>query len=199
MSDFRFQPTPFSSEWAFRLEAAQLTCHKGDARQWSVRLSDIKRTAFVSYKSRGRMLWRLDLITADQTLHISTNLPTKDAYLDDNFTAFHGLATALATVLDALNPNMQVGVGEHGAARKAMFGIGIVSALGGAGLFVAALFTGVSSTKMAGAAVPLLGLTVLGGMLIRSNHPWKAPTTVALTLLPQVLTYLAGSTPSEHG
>lgn len=160
--------------------------------QWDLPLTDVFGAGFVSYKAHGRMIWRLDLMSGNDTRHINVNLPASDAHMDESFIAFLDLATALVAVFEEVAPDLQVGFGEHGWSRKAMFSVGVVSALAGTGILVAALMSGISTDRMAGAAVPLIGLAVLGGLLIRSNHPWKAPPKVAFGLLPQLLFYLAG-------
>ncbi|SFL53202.1 hypothetical protein [Shimia aestuarii] len=193
MVEFRFRPAPVRSERVFRLDADRLTCLKDDRAEWSLQLANITDAAFASYKAHGRKIWRLDLMSGDETHHINANLPSRDAYLTDDFAAFHGLVSALGEAL----PDQQILFGEHGRARKAIFAVGLLSALAGAGLFTAALLSGVSSSRLTEAAVPLLGLTLFGGLLIRAYNPWKRPPRIALTLLPPILTYMAGGKVEE--
>lgn len=194
MPEFSFRPNLLRSDWVFRLENDELTCFKDAAQEWRAALSKVTRAAFVSYKTHGRMIWRLDLITAEKAFHINCNLPASGAHETEDFSAFQALAAALSERLQDLHPDMQIGFGEHGRARKVMFGIGIVSAVGGGGMFLAAMATGVSSSRLTEAAVPMLGMVILGGLLVRSNNPWKAPPNVPLSLFPQLLIYLAGGT-----
>lgn len=193
MAEFRFRPAPVRSERVFRLEAETLTCLKDSRAEWSLPLASVTDAAFVSYKSHGRMIWRLDLMSGDQTHPINANLPSRDAYLTEDFTAFHGLVNALGETL----PDQQILFGEHGRARKAIFAVGLLSALAGAGLFTAALLSGISSSRLTEAAVPLLGLTLFGGLLIRAYNPWKRPPRIAVTLLPSILIYMAGGNVEE--
>ncbi|WP_106607015.1 hypothetical protein [Shimia abyssi] len=145
------------------------------------------------------MIWRLDLITLNSTLNVTGNVPAKGGYIDSGFTEFHGLVTALVEHFTTFKPDLKVVFGEHGRARTIMFIIGLFSALGGGGLFATALLGGVSSNRMTEAAIPFVALFILGGVLIRANHPWKAPTKIDVSLLPQLLTYLSGSSVnSEH-
>lgn len=188
MTVFRIRPAPIRAEQSFTLENGVLS-----GPGWQLPLNDVTDAIFVSYRAYGRMIWRLDLKQADITRRINTNLPAQGGAVTEEFAAFHGLVSALVAALDARQPGFQVGFGEHGIARHAIFGIGLISVLGGAGIGVAAL----SGGRGEAAAVPVLLLMFFGAMLIRANAPWQKPPRIDAGLLPPLLTHLAGGNPAD--
>ncbi len=182
MTTFRFRPAPVRPEQRYTLQDGHLS-----GPDWDLALDDLTDLGFTSYRAYGRMIWRLDLTQGKTRHRINANLPVTGAATTDDFAAFHSLASALVDDLSRRNPDLQIGFGERGIARHAIFAMGVVSALGGLGIGLAASTNG----RLVEAAVPALLLSVSGLGLARSNAPWAKPPLIDPASLPAVLTRLA--------
>lgn len=151
-----------------------LICRDGSgAEQWRLDWGDVAAAVVVEHTVRGTSMRRLDLLGRDGVVlrRLSCTGPPGAPVAGTEAGAY---VLAMAAILDRLGEReIAVTVGEYGRARVAIFAVGVVSVLGGFGIGVAALASGISGDRLAGAAVPILLLVVFGLFLVRANAPWR--------------------------
>jgi hypothetical protein len=183
-----FRPAPLRGvqEWALK----GTVLHAPDGR---LELSQVRQARLVDKVIYGSRMRRLDLKTASGTTRIALSISRFAGHQESNLTAHLGLMRAVARRLAVIRPDLSVEIGESGGARLIMFGIGLVTLLSAVGMIVAMLMTGLSTDRMAAAAVPMLMLLALGALLVKANHPWRTLPSVPVATLDAVLDGLVGA------
>lgn len=188
---FAFKPALLAARVHVALDASGLSCSDAAGEEhWCLDWSDIAGAAVVCLAVKGYQMRRLDLLDDDgrRLRSLSCTSPTAVRPDEDTNAAAH--IELMVAVLDRLagrDPDMSVQFGEYGRYRHAIFAVGVVSLLGGLGLGLAAVMTGVATDKLAAAAVPVLLLSLLGATLVRNNAPWTPPITVSPALMAKTL------------
>lgn len=190
--EFSFRPAPLRQAVEWRLDGDALEGPDG-----SFDLSRIERATFVETPIRGMRMRRLDLGGTEGVCRIAINSTRGLPPEDPDRAAHQDLCRAVAARLADRAPDLPVTIGERGAIRAIWFGLGVVSLLAGLGLGVGALASGLSGDRLIGAAVPLVLLTLLGGLLMSGCNPWRKPPQIPVEALPALLDTLEA--PPESG
>lgn len=190
--EFSFKPALLRGARRYVLNGTLLECRNGEKVEWSADLGELQSLNFSDFRARGHLIWRLEVSAADVTHNIGLNAPVHGAASDPDVAQFIALADAIFETAEQTDGDMLVGYGARGFTRSALFGLGVLSALGGAGILLAAVFSGVSSDRIATASVGMLALIAMGVMLIHANHPWKKPLQLPVGTMRTVLEYLSG-------
>jgi len=151
---------------------------------WQLDLGGVAQGAFVNHVLRGSRMMRLDLWQGDTRRSISCTVGAQGWRTDQGARAFLTLAR---DALDAMAPDATITLGERGRSRLVMFAIGVVALVTGLGLLAAAVASGVSAERLAAAAVPVLGLAAIGGVMSFAYAPWKRPPQATPAALAKVL------------
>lgn len=198
MSDEReylIRPAPARGQRSYTLTPQTLDC-KGK-NGWSLQLDKLQTANFVQHRIGDQVMWRLDLEDGGTSQSIATSFPYSTRTQSEDCASFIELCQILSGNISKSNPDFQIGYGEHGKARLVLFGIGVVSALFGIGLLLAALLSGVSGERLLGGGVAIGLLVIFGLVLARGYSPWRKPIPVDVARFPKVLRYLAGQRSSE--
>ena len=167
--DFSFHPAPARSQRHYRLDGQQLTQEDG----WQLDLGQVTRAAYVQHRMGDSLMRRLDLWQGETRYTIGWNGAAGGWTRDEGAHAFLELCSQVGEALQDACPTLRLTWGEYGRYRKALFVIGLLSLLGGIGIFAAALASGVSGSRLMGAAVPMGLLVLLGGAIGLGNAPWR--------------------------
>jgi hypothetical protein len=170
---YAFKPALLRGKRTYALDAAVLTLHDDT----SVELAAITGAGFVNQSLSRNRIMRLDLWVGSVKHSIGYNSAEAAWRTDPNAHAFLRLVRDVLLALAEARPDLLVTLGETGRARFAMFLVGVVSAVFGVALFVAALATGISTDRIAAGAIPMLLMLALGAMIMRAYWPWRAPPT----------------------
>ncbi|WP_204115367.1 hypothetical protein [Shimia biformata] len=183
---FGIKPALLRTRRYFDLTEDGLACRSRDGTlDWQVAWPDLTRVVFVDHHVERQLMWRLDLICGDTVRRIAINIPEQGAKSDPDLAEFVDLIAGISEALAAARPEMRVSLGEYGRAKWGMLAVGVLSAVTGLGVLIAALVGGVSTDRMAAAAVPMLLLMALGALVIRAHHPWQsAPEVPAASFAP---------------
>ncbi len=157
-----------------------------------VDLRDVSDAGMSEHVIKRTRMRRLELVTSKGKLHLGLNQDEHLPAWDQDRAAHRALCSAIAERLAEVHPDMAVAMGTTGGARWGMFVVGALSLLVGLGIGIAAMITGVSGDRMAAAAVPMLGLILLGFVVVRSHAPWKPVPKVPVALVPAILEALDG-------
>lgn len=182
---FSYRPAPLLGKVTFSLANGVLASHEEPG--WELALADVTHAAFVQHRLGRTIMLRLDLSEGGTLRRLSYNgssggwrdVPDAHVFLD--------LAALVVRGLGIAQPGFTVTYGEYGRARTTMFAVGLASVLGGLGLFLAALATGVPAARLAAAAVPALLMLALGGTVAFAYAPWRKPRAVSAAALAPVL------------
>lgn len=176
---FLIKPALLRGRRYFDLDEHGLACRTRDgALDWQIAWTDLTRIVFVDHHINRQLMWRLDLISGDVTRRIAINLPEDGAKSNPDLAEFVDLIAGVTDTVATVRPDMRVSLGEYGRAKWGMLSVGALSVLAGLGILLAALVGGVSTDRLAGAAVPMLVLIALGALVIRAHHPWQTPPEV---------------------
>lgn len=170
---YSFKPALLRGERTYRLVGRALTLHDGT----EVDLAAVTAAGFVNHTLRRSRIMRLDLYLGEEKHSIGYNGAEGAWQTDPHARAFLMLVRDVLASVSGLQPDFVVRLGETGGIRMAMFVIGVLSALGGGGLFVTALASGVSADRLSAAALPTLLMLGLGAVLVRAYWPWRAAPT----------------------
>lgn len=170
---YAFKPALLRGTRTYALDGVVLTLHD-DSR---VDLAAITGAGFVNHSLSRNRIMRLDLWAGTEKHSIGYNTAEAAWRSDPDARAFLRLVRDVLRTVAEARPDLEVTLGETGKGRFAMFLVGVVSAVFGVALFVAALATGISSDRIAAGAIPMLLLLAFGGMIIRAYWPWRAPPT----------------------
>jgi len=164
---FRYRPAPLRPPRELRLDGPRLWI--GEDGPFD--LSRVKDAVFVTHAFGDSRMERLDLTWPDTHRAIGCNAGRK-GFSDSAEGREHRAAVgAVLRALAAARPDAQVTLGAARGTRWALFCIGIVSLLAGVGIGAGALASGVSGGRLAGVAMPVVLLTVLGVALVAGNWP----------------------------
>ncbi len=169
---------------------------------WQVDFDDVTAAAFSSQVIGHSRFIRLDLWAAGKMRSLSYAASAKGWQADPDARVFLGLARDVLRRLADIRPDLEVTLGWRGGPRAAMFVVGLASLIGGVGIFIAALATGVSGERLIGAAVPMLFLVGLGAMVSYSYSPWRKPATAnpgaVATMIDGMIAKLTDSAAPPH-
>jgi len=172
MREYAYKPALMRGAVVCKVSADRL--QSGD--EWQVELADVHAAAFSTQVVGDARFTRLDLWTGEQMRSLSYTANAKGWRDDPDARVFLSLVRDVLRMLAEVSPDLEVTLGSRGGPRLAMFAVGVVSILAGGGIFAAALATGISGERLAAAAVPMLLLVGLGGLLAFSYSPWRKPT-----------------------
>lgn len=185
--DYRVKPAPLSGPETFRITNDVLRQDGG----WSLSFTEITGAAFVQHRMKGTVMRRFDLWQGDTRRSLSWSGAAGGWITDPSAFVFLDLCSAVATGIETAQPGFQITWGEYGKSRRTLFLIGLVSLLGGIGIFAAALATGVSGARLINAALPMGLLALIGAALALGYDPWRKPPQLNAGGLPPVLDALA--------
>ncbi len=170
---YAFKPALLRARRTYRLDDTTLFLHDDTP----VDLAAITGAGFVNHSVSRNRIMRLDLWVGAQKHSIGYNAAEAAWRIDPDARDFLRLVRDVLGALAETRPDLEVTLGEVGKARFAMFLVGVVSAVFGVALLVAALATGISTDRVAAGAIPMLLMLALGAIIIRTNWPWRAPPT----------------------
>ncbi len=170
---YAFKPALLRGRRTYGLDGTLLTLHD-DTR---LDLAAITGAGFVNHALSRNRIMRLDLWIDGAKHGIGYNTAETAWRTDPDAREFLRLVRDVLRVLAEVRPDLAVTLGETGKGRFAMFLAGVVAAVFGVALFVAALATGISTDRMAAGAIPMLLLLAMGAVIIRAYWPWRAPRT----------------------
>lgn len=171
--EYAYKPAALRGAVVCKVSADRL--QTGD--DWQVDFADVHAAAFSTQVVGDARFIRLDLWTGEQMRSLSYTANANAWHSDPDARVFLGLVRDVLQALAEVSPELEVTLGSKGGPRTAMFAVGVVSLLAGGGIFAAALATGISGDRLAGAAVPMLLLVGLGGLVAYSYSPWRRPRT----------------------
>ncbi|TYB82468.1 hypothetical protein [Maritimibacter fusiformis] len=170
---YAFKPALLRARRTYRLDDTTLFLRDDTP----VDLAAITGAGFVNHSVSRNRIMRLDLWVGAEKHSIGYNAAEAAWRIDPDARDFLRLVRDVLGALAETRPDLEVTLGEVGKARFAMFLVGVVSAVIGVALFVAALATGISTDRVAAGAIPMLLMLALGAIIIRTNWPWRAPPT----------------------
>ncbi|MBI1263907.1 MAG: hypothetical protein GC187_04150 [Alphaproteobacteria bacterium] len=94
--------------------------------------------------------------------------------------AFITLTAALASALAERQPELTVCLEDSMLWRRVCFGMGLVTALSGAGVAGFAIHDGVDMDRAAGPLVVMGGMALFGAFLAWSSRPWRPERTIPM-------------------
>ncbi|GKY87258.1 hypothetical protein [Sinisalibacter aestuarii] len=191
---YRFKPAALKQPASYALDADRLQADDG----WELRLAEVDAAAFVNHVMQGARMMRLDLWVAGERRSLSYTGAANAWQSDPDAATFLRLARDTLRALDGATTGLRIALGETGRARWGMFIIGLVSALGGIAIFVAALASGISQDRLAAAAVPMLVLAAMGGILTVRYGPWRKPPMATPAALAGVIDGIVGTLPERR-
>ena len=161
---FRYKPALLRGSLVWTLDGEVLRGPEGEFDLSTVTGTRITETAVQSSLTR-----RLDLEHPGGILQIGVTGAGKG---DPDMAVHADLMAAVFRVLAARDPEIPLVVGERGAARIAMFGIGVVAVL-----FAVVMAIALVSGNGRSSAEAVSGIVVLGAfglVLSLRNRPWRA-------------------------
>lgn len=201
MTTYTLRPAPLAQTRIYRVDDTGLVCLDVKENElWFLPWTQIEHIAFVDHPAKSQRMRRLDLVAGPVvTRSLSFTGPADaDPAADTDTVTFLDLCADVLDRVEALRPGMPVSWGEHGRSRAILFGIGVASALGALAIGGLALATGVSSDRLAAAAVPVGVMLVLGGVLINANAPWKKPPTMPAVSMARAMRLTARPEPAAE-
>jgi hypothetical protein len=168
---YAYKPAALRGSTQYALDAGRLQADDG----WEIALGTVEAAAFVNHVMKGMRIIRLDLWQAGRRRSLSYSGGARNWRADPDAATFLRLARDVLQELGDHAPGLAVTLGERGRSRRIMFAIGVLAALSGLVLFVAALASGISSDRLIAAALPMLLLTAMGGMIGYGYAPWRRP------------------------
>jgi len=183
MAAHHYRPAALRAPVEVLIGGAGMRVGDGPLRPWSA-LTGL-RFSEVAGAGGLKMIW-LDLSFGTATERLSvTGEPGALA-------PFAVLLQDLAGHLARARPDMTVQIGADTRTRWAFFGLGLASLLAGGGIAVAMLAGGMGGARMTAAALPVLMLLGLGGVLVAGNRPGRAAPHLPLAALRKRIAALAG-------
>jgi len=188
---FTYKPALLAAPISYEVTGTSIAQYdnSGDL-EWQVSFDDVTELAFVEHIIRGMRMRRLDIITTDGTHSIALNIAKGVGPDDSERAALRKIHSAVATALSETRPNLMVKIGEYGRAKFWFFVVGLLALIGAVGLLVAALMTGVSGDKLAGAVVPIGFLVVFGGFIAARYNTWQKTPGIPISTLAVVFEHL---------
>ncbi len=186
--EVRFRPAALRAHRTYRLDGGRLSQfdHQGQLL-WSLDLATVDRAAYVSFGTSRAPMRRLDLF-AGQTLHrIGLNAGAGLGTMSDEMRDFLALSEAICRALAEHRTDAEVTIGEYGRARWALFGVAATMVLGGAGLYLAALVSGVSPARLTEVTIPTGLLVVLGLTMGWATWPGRPNAALPAAAMADVL------------
>lgn len=190
MAEHSYKAALLVGRRSYRLEPDALICRDSEGHEiWRMTWSEIQAAAFVDHKIKGLRMRRLDLIGSGkgQKQSISCTGAPGGPAADPEASAHLRLVADILDRLAAHRPGFEIGLGEYGKSRLAMFAIGVVSAGAAIVLFGLMLANGVSVGRMGEAAVPLIILFIFGALLVFRQTPWRPVPQVSAALFATAL------------
>lgn len=171
---FRYKPALLARHQVVVVgtEALELRDDAGHAK-WRLAWPDVVGAAFVEHTMRGMRMSRLDLKTAGRTRSFACTVGAEQPWRDENHVVFRAAVEVVARRLADNAPAPQVIMGEYGKGRIAMFVVGALTGLAGAGLAVAAVMTGRGDRVLGEAFVPIVFMLLMGLLIGWTNWPWR--------------------------
>ena len=171
-----FRAAPALGATGYELTGGVLRSDAG----WSLPLAEVEAVTFVTFTAARLRQMRLDLFHGGRRRSVGLALAqgTDPAHSED-YRQFLTFAAATLTALEDARPGLPVQLGEVGRARLVMFALGLVAALGGVGLFVLALASGVSGARLAKGGGAMAALAMLGLIIAWGAHPWRKLPQIA--------------------
>lgn len=175
MQTFTFKPALLRAPRSYAVDEKGLTCTARDGKTlFALDWADMTGAALVDQVVGRNHIRRFELMRkGGGKAVIAQTGPRRAVPGDPDVAAYLDLVTTVLTRMAERDESLTVQVGSHGAARMSMFAVGVLSLLGGAGLGIAMLATGVSLDRMEVAAMPLLFMLALGGFTVYGNWPWR--------------------------
>ncbi|HHL20781.1 MAG TPA: hypothetical protein ENJ52_04560 [Aliiroseovarius sp.] len=171
-----FRAAPALGPTGYELTGGVLRSDAG----WSLPLAGVEAVTFVTFTAARLRQMRLDLFHGGRRHSLGLGLAQNtDPAGSDDYRQFLTLAAATLTALEDARPGLSVQLGEVGRARLVMFALGLVAALGGIGLFVLALATGVTGARLAKGGGAMAALALLGLGIAWGAHPWRKQPRLA--------------------
>jgi hypothetical protein len=98
----------------------------------------------------------------------------------DDSVAFLTISAEIARALAERRPELTVSLEDSRLWRRVCFGMGLVTALSGAGVAGFAIHDGVPMDRAAGPLVVMGAMALFGVLLAWSNRPWRAERTLPI-------------------
>ncbi|QIE46029.1 hypothetical protein G5B38_11115 [Pseudohalocynthiibacter aestuariivivens] len=168
---------------------------KDGTENWRTDFGDLTSLNFVLHTIGGNRMRRLDLVTNEGRKSIALNLGIRVGRDDPDRVAIRQVHSAVADAVYAARPDIQVALGEQGAARIAMFVVGVMTLLFGIGMCIAMFVTNVSMDRAVGVAVPIGLMVVLGGFFAHKYAPWREAVTLSIQAFAVMMAADAASPP----
>ncbi|MCI2400490.1 hypothetical protein [Aliiroseovarius subalbicans] len=172
---------------SFHLDGPILSQEDG----WTLDLTQVTRVAFVQTRVKSNVFRHMDLWQGDLRHSVSWSGLAGDWTTDPEAFAFLDLCSATADALAKVQPDLRITWGTYGRSRKWMFAIGLIALIAGLGLFPIAALSGVATSKLLTAAIPMIALVLIGSTLVAGYAPWRKQPTLAAGDLRGVLTRIA--------
>ncbi|MFB9151276.1 hypothetical protein [Roseovarius ramblicola] len=135
-------------------------------------LSRVEVAAFVTHSLGDSQMVRLDLTWPGARRAIGFNGGRRGHADNPDAREHRAAVAAVLRALAAARPDMTVTLGAPRGARWTLFGFGVLALLSGAGIGAAVLAEGLSGGRLAGAAMPVLLLVLIGAALVIGHWPW---------------------------
>lgn len=196
MTQFSYKPALLIGPYTYDLTDEAVICtDKSGAEKWRMEWGDVYRATYVEHFIKSSRMRRLDLAGAPGKLSCSISFtgPKGDPMQNADGAEHLRLLVAILKKLSDRTEGFQVSVGEHGKSRLIMFIIGVLTLLFGVGLGGFVLAAGVSSSKLADGAIPMLLMVAFGAGLIWKNAPWRPVPQLSASVFVNALEGITGA------
>lgn len=186
---YSFKPALLRKTRSYRVHNQTVIAHRPDGNDIIVQFEAVTALRYSETTAREYSFRRLDISYGqDKKLQIGLTLPrTANPQSDKNLMAFYNLMQALAKNIQIIKPDVQVVIGETAHVRWVYFIIGLLSALGGAGILLWAYLGGVSEQKLMKGLLPMLVLIGFGVFLCAMSTPWAKRPEIPLKLFAKMI------------
>ncbi|MDF1854786.1 hypothetical protein [Pseudooceanicola sp.] len=192
---FRWKPALLRQAWEVEVDATGIT--KLGTKGWRIAFADVTRLAFTRETLRGTLFRRLQIHAGGRRYQLGINTGTLGYRSDPDAQAHFAMIRAIAAGLASAVPEVPVDLGRQGGARWAMFLVGLLGVLASVGFVAAA-----ASLRRGGlsveAGLPILLLSLIGGLYAWSNRPWTQPPRIVAADFPARLDILAQTGPGSE-
>lgn len=174
---FTYRPAPLAAPQTITVDATGVAV----VGKWALRWDQVTGLRHYSFPARGVEMLGFDLLYEGGAHSISLNTveqPGEGA----RATYEETLCAVLARV-----PGMPVVLRRAGWQGMVFFFIGVAAAVLATGIIGAAIATGVSTSRLIEAAVPMLMLLAFGGVVAWGNRPGRALPQVSAEMLRMML------------